>query len=66
MEKKNPTIAIFQQIANSVNNSENKVVKEVPPKTKQPNTNTSTNIYNNVMDTLELETKGGNNNGQQQ
>lgn len=68
MEKKNPTVAIFQQIANSVNDSEDKVVKEVTPKIKQPitNTNASTSIYNNIMNTLETETKGGNNNGQQQ
>lgn len=68
MDKQNPTEAIFQKIANSANNAENKVFKEVPPKIKQlnTNTNTSTSIYNNIMDTLELETKGGNDNGQQQ
>lgn len=65
MDKQNPTEAIFQKIANSVNNTENKVLKATP-KSKQPNTNTSTSIYNNIMDTLETETKGGTNNGQQQ
>lgn len=65
MDKKNPTEAIFQQIAYPVNNAENKVLKATP-KSKQPNTNASTSIYNNIMDTLETETKGGTNNGQQQ
>ena len=64
MDKKNPTEAIFQQIAYPVNNAENKVLKATP-KSKQPNTNASTSIYN-IMDTLETETKGGTNNGQQQ
>lgn len=65
MDKKNPTEAIFQKIASPVNNAENKVLKATP-KSKQPNINASTSIYNNIMDTLETETKGGTNNGQQQ
>lgn len=65
MDKKNPTEAIYQKIASPVNNAENKVLKATP-KLKQPNTNVSTSIYNNIIDTLKTETKGGTNNGQQQ
>lgn len=65
MDKKNPTEAIFQKIAKPVNNTENKVLKATP-KSKQPNASVCTSIYNNIMDTLETETKGGTNNGQQQ
>lgn len=65
MDKKNTTEAIYQKIAYPVNNAENKMVKATP-KSKQPNGTVCTSIYNNIMNTLETETKGGTNNGQQQ
>ncbi len=65
MDKKNPTEAIYQKIASPVNNAENKVLKTTP-KSKQSNGTVCTSIYNNIMDTLKTETKGGTNNGQQQ
>lgn len=65
MDKQNPTETIFQKIANPVNNAENKVLKTTP-KSKKSNGTVCTSIYNNIMDTLKTETKGGTNNGQQQ
>ncbi len=56
MKNKNITEIIFQKIATGKNSSENKVVKEVTPKEKQPQQNQS--IYDSIINTIKDDTKG--------
>lgn len=67
MGKLNITQSIFNKLMGAGKTEPcEKSTKPTTRGVKIPNTNTSTSIYNNIMDTLKTETKGGNNNGQQQ
>ena len=64
MNDKNATEVIFQKIVNGDNNLDNNLIKDTTPEVKPSKKQQS--VYDNIIDTLEMEIKGANDNGNNQ